>query len=119
MTDLFDPSTPNGEAVNRWLEMYAEFSLHTIETAWPDRARAFAERWADMEGEPQEPQLVRGPDATRAAHPSGRGQLFADYLEWLGTPPHGAAYPTFDWIDGPRWWPPLAVGIVDSGHSDA
>jgi protein gp37 len=87
---------------------------HTYQvlTKRPERMLDFVRRWSDLSGEPREPQLVRGPEATRKAHPSGRGQLFAAYLEELakasgvdGAPPPGAAWPTFDWMEGWRWYP--------------
>lgn len=76
-----------------------------IVTKRPENAMRCVAQWADLTGESDEPQLVRGPEETRKAHPSGRGQIFADFIESLGPPPPGAAYPTFDWMEGPRWLP--------------
>jgi protein gp37 len=107
LSDLFHEDIPDTFLARIWMTM-ANTPWHTYQilTKRPERMRAWAKRWADLAGESNEPQLVRGPEATRAAHPSGRGQIFADYLEGLGTPPPGAAYPTFDWMEGPRWWWP-------------
>lgn len=80
-------------------------------TRHPERAAAWLDRWADLSGESAEPRLVRGPDATRQAHPSGRGQIYADILESMGTPPDGCAYPTFDWMEGSRWWPEMLDNV--------
>ena len=62
---------------------------------------------------------------SRIAHPSGRGQLFADMsLESMGTPPAGAAYPTFDWMQGMIRWPLwfrniwLGVSVEDQKTAD-
>src|SRR5690606_6998347 len=94
----------------------------------------FVSRWCDLDGEPHTPQLVRGPELTRKHHPSGRGQLFAEYLDHIGAPhggkpPEGAAWPTFDWAEGPRWahwwWPDtplpnvwLGVSVEDQERAD-
>ena len=104
--DLFHPDVPFG-FVMRCLTVMARTPHHTYQvlTKRPDRMADFFRRWADLAGEDFEPKLVRGPEATRRAHPSGRGQLFADYLESIGEPPPGAAYQTFDWMEGMIGWP--------------
>lgn len=87
------------------------------------RMRDWVTRWADH-GEDGPPKIVRGPEATRTAHPSGRGQLFAAMLAAMGTPPEGSAYPTFDWMGGQRWWPGdlfnvhLGVSVEDQRWAD-
>lgn len=105
MSDLFHPAVGFG-TVTRVLHVMAHCPHHTFQvlTKRPDRMLAFVRQWADLAGEPDEPLLVRGPAATRAAHPSGRGQLFAAMLEDMGEPPPGCAAMTFDWQDGIRWW---------------
>jgi len=45
-------------------------------------------------------------------------------LEDMGTPPDGCAYPTFDWMEGQRWWPSdlfnvhLGVSVEDQKWAD-
>lgn len=106
MSDLFHKEVPFG-FVMRVLNVMAQCPRHTFQilTKRPDRMADFFQRWGDLSGEDFEPKLVRGPQATRKAHPSGRGQLFADMLENMGDPPVGAAYPTFDWMEGMIGWP--------------
>lgn len=118
MSDLFHEDVPFGYVMRVWLTMLRA-RQHTFQvlTKRPERMRDCFTRWMDLAGEAYEPKLVRGPEATRAAHPSGRGQLFADYLDALGEPPEGNAYPTFDWLEGMRWWPsimPLNVWLGTS-----
>jgi len=68
-------------------------------------ARAVA-MWMDVAGEDFGAFInARGPAAVRAAHRSGRAELFALMLETMGEPPPGCAYPTFDWMEGPLYWP--------------
>ena len=106
MSDLFHPDVPFG-VVMRVVQVMARADRHTYQilTKRPDRMLAFCRQWAALAGEPDNPQLVRGAAATRAAHPSGRGQLFAAMLDAMGEPPPGMAPPTFDWMEGMRWWP--------------
>ena len=123
MTDLFHEDVPDGFIAWVWLTM-ARAGQHTFQvlTKRPERMKDFLARWNDLSGESSEPQLVRGPQATRERHPSGRGQLFAAYLDELGkpsggVPPPGAAWPTFDWMEGPRWWPTIPLPNVWIGVS--
>lgn len=111
MSDLFHPLVPDGVVAWVWMTM-AKTPQHTYQilTKRPERMLDFVRRWDDLSGESRDFRGVRGPDATRKAHPSGRGQLFAAYLDELGktveggAPPEGSAWPTFDWMEGPRWW---------------
>jgi len=126
MSDSFHPTITDGFLVALWgIMARAWWHSFQILTKWPERMLAFVSRWSDLEGESDRVQLVRGPVATRAAHPSGRGQLFAAYLEWMGEPPAGAAWPTFDWLEGERWWPAflpnvwLGVSVEDQRCADA
>lgn len=102
MTDLFHPAVPDGFLVAIW-EVMRQTPQHTYQvlTKRPQRMAAWVQRWHDITGEDFVPKLARGPEATRAAHPSPKGQLWADYLDQLGPPPEGCAYPTFDWMEGP------------------
>lgn len=105
MSDLFHESLTDGEifAVFRVMAMAPQHTFQVL-TKRPKRMREWVEKWNDLSGEPEEPALVRGPEETRRAHPSGRGQIFASYLETLGEPPPGCAFPTFDWMSGPANW---------------
>ncbi len=111
MSDLFHEDVPDGYIVAVFFTMRRAW-WHTFQvlTKRPARMRDFVTRWNDLTGEDHSAFIgARGPDATRAAHPSGRGQLFAAYLDWLGSttggkPPEGAAWPTFDWMEGPMRW---------------
>lgn len=104
MSDLFHPKVPDGFILRVFLTM-AKARQHTFQilTKRPERMRDWFRRWADLSGESPEPQLARGPEATRKAHPSGRGQMFASMLETMGEPPPGFTWPTFDWAEGLRW----------------
>jgi len=107
MSDLFHKDVPFG-FVLRILCIIANTPRHTYQilTKRPERAMEFVRLWNDLAGEDfANPKLVPGPEKTRQAHPSGRGQLFADMLETMGPPPPGAAYPTFDWMEGMIAWP--------------
>ncbi|MBU6246490.1 MAG: DUF5131 family protein [Xanthomonadaceae bacterium] len=125
MSDLFHESVPFGW-IMRVIDVIGYAPRHTFQilTKRPDRMSAFFAQWTDFEGEDFEPKMVRGPAATRAAHPSGRGRLFADMLEAKGTPPPGAAFPTFDWIGGMIGWPSifrnvwLGVSVEDQVTAD-
>lgn len=105
MSDLFHEALTDGEIL-RVFAVMARARQHVFQvlTKRPERMRAWTRRWMDLKGEADEPRLARGPAATRRAHPSGRGQMFAEMLESMGEPPAGAAYPTFDWMEGMRWW---------------
>lgn len=125
MTDLFGSWVSDGW-IMRCLNTMARTPWHTYQilTKRPDRMADFFRRWADLSGEDFEPKLARGPEATRKAHPSGRGQLFAAMLESMGEPPPGAAYPTFDWMDGMIGWPALfpqiglGISVEDQQRAD-
>ncbi len=107
MSDLFHESLTDGEIL-RVFEVMQRCPQHTFQilTKRPARMLKWFQHWEDLTGESSEAQMVRGPKETRKAHPSGRGQMFAEYLDTLGTePPPGCAWPTFDWMEGMRWWP--------------
>lgn len=123
MTDLFGEWVTDGQIFAIWKVMReSPQHIYQVLTKRPERMREWLSRWADLSGESSEPRLVRGPQATREAHPSGRGQIFASYLDWLGSttggqPPAGAAWPTFDWMEGPRWWSSAPLPNVWLGTS--
>jgi protein gp37 len=124
-TDLFGEWVLDG-FIMRCLDVMARTPQNTYQilTKRPERMLDFFKRWADLSGETFIPKLARGPEATRKAHPSGRGQLFASMLESMGTPPEGCAYPTFDWIEGMIRWPKtfrniwLGVSVEDQKRAD-
>lgn len=130
MSDLFHKDVSDGWIL-RIFDIMRRCQQHTFKilTKRPERMKQWFERFSDLEGEPIEPQLVRGPEETRKAHPSGRGQMFAEYLETLGAcPPDGCAWPTFDWMGGMQRWPQeptwiwpnvwLGVSVEDQATAD-
>lgn len=106
LSDFFDPKVSDGWRMYGFRRMngmpWLKFLLLT------KRAKAMAEwiaRWSDVEEDDPRPQLASGPEAVRKAHTSGRAAMFADFLESMGTPPEGCAYPFYDWAGGMRWCP--------------
>lgn len=127
MGDLFHPDVPFGW-VMRVLRVMAHCPRHTfiLLTKRPQRMLDFWQRWGDLSGEDYSAfHNARGPVETRKAHPSPRGQLFADMLETMGEPPQGCAFPTFDWMDGMQGWPTwlsnvwLGVTVCNQAEADA
>jgi protein gp37 len=124
MTDLFAEFNIFG-TIMRVFNVMWQLPRHDFQvlTKRPDRMLKFMQMWGDLEGEDFDPKLARGPEATRKAHPSGRGQLFADMLEAMGTPPPGCAFPTFDWMGGmigwPLWPPNVWLGISAEDQATA
>ncbi|ADL00667.1 DUF5131 family protein [Brevundimonas subvibrioides] len=122
--DLFHEGVSDGQLM-RIMSVIAETPHHTYQilTKRPERARDFLRQFADV-AEGSGFVGARGPEATRAAHKDGRGQLFADMLEAMGTPPEGCAYPTYDWMNGmqslpdflPNIW--LGVSVEDQVRAD-
>lgn len=106
MGDLFHESVPDGWIMWVWWTIIHASPWHKffVLTKRPERMRTWMEKWADIEEDDYEPKLARGPEATRAAHKSGRAHLFADMLELWGEPPDGCAFPTYDWMNGPIHW---------------
>ena len=128
MSDLFGEFVPDGYITQVWTVM-GEVGHHTYQvlTKRPERMRAWMARWADTAEADEtdgdlKPKMARGPAAVRAAHRAGRAHLFADMLERWGEPPAGAAFPTYDWMEGIRWWPTildnvhLGVSVEDRAH---
>lgn len=115
MSDLAHEALPFGALMRIWDVMWRAWPMgHVLQvlTKRPQRLVDFAERWADSGEEDHEPRLVTGPAAIRQTHRSGRGGLFADMLDTMGTPPAGCAYPFYDWAGGMRWWPAAAPHIL-------
>ena len=119
MSDLFHEDVPDGFIMDVWRVM-AECDWHTFQilTKRPERAAKWLARYNDLTGEDfSDFKNARGPEAVRSAHPSGRGQMFAEMLELWGEPPEGAAYPTFDWMEGMMRWPNFPLDNVWIGTS--
>lgn len=115
-SDLFHEQVPDGFIA--WVFwVMSQCPQHTFQvlTKRPERMRDFTLRWADRaddaEGKHGLPPMARGPEAIRQVHTAGRALLFADMLEQWGEPPDGAAYPTYDWMGGPRWWPEVPGNV--------
>lgn len=113
MSDLFHEDVPDGFIMDVWRIM-AICRWHTfiILTKRADRMLDWVTRFSQDEEVDMVPRLARGPRETREAHTSFRAQLFADMLETWGTPPEGAAYPTYDWMEGMRWLPKFLPNLV-------
>lgn len=123
MSDLFHPDRRLGDIVH---VLHVAHHLQAIDvrvknrtlrphilqllTKRPDRMVDVLTQWADVDGE-EGFKGVRGPDAVRATHKSGRGQMFAALLDTMGAPPPGCAFPTFDWMHGPLEWPDVFTNI--------
>lgn len=126
MGDIGHEKVPDGFLLHLFEMMAnAQSQRFLLLTKRPERLADWLAKWADaITGEPLEPQLVEGPEATREAHPSPRGQMFAEYLELMGDPPAGCAYPTFDWLEGMRRWPPywflpnVWLGVTAEGRKE-
>ena len=119
MGDLFHEDVPDGWIAYVWYVMY-DNPHHTfiVLTKRAARMHDWVQRWCDLTGDDDVMTFkgVRGPDAVRAAHQSGRGQLFAAYLDTLlelegGAVPDGAAWPTFDWMQGSKYWPGVLPNV--------
>lgn len=111
--DLFHESVSFGD-IMRVFKVMADNQQHIFQvlTKRSKRMRQFLTMWCDTVAEDfGEFKDARGPDAVRQAHKSGRGTLFAEYVEALGEKPEGAAYPTFDWAEGMMWWPDTIPNI--------
>jgi protein gp37 len=108
MGDICHPKVSDGFLLHLFDMMRkARLQRFLLLTKRPERLADWLAKWADATtGEPGGFQDARGPKAVRKAHPSPRGQMFAEYLELMGgDPPPGCAYPTFDWLEGMRRWP--------------
>jgi len=125
-SDLFHEALPFGAIMRVFNVMWQTHHTYQVLTKRADRMHEFMTKWLDLTGEDFSAfKNARGPDETRKTHPSGRGQLFADMLEAMGTPPPGCAYPTFDWMDGMMRWPAwpahniwLGVSVEDQERAD-
>jgi protein gp37 len=120
MSDLFHESLTFGQIMRVWMAISrAPQHTYLILTKRAQRQAEFMRQWADVARE--DVILARGPEAVRQAHTCGRARLFADYLETFGPKPDGAAFPTYDWAGGPRWWPSepsnvwFGVSVEDRG----
>jgi protein gp37 len=110
MSDLFHPEVPDGFIAWTFHNM-ALASHHTFQvlTKRPQRMAEWVQRWEDRTDDNAHdangmPPMPRGPESVRSVYTSGRALLFADMLDQWGEPPEGAAYPLYDWMEGPRRW---------------
>jgi protein gp37 len=112
MSDLFHHSVTDAQIMRVWLTM-ARARWHTFQilTKRADRMAEWVAKWCDVEPFEADPIMARGPEAVRAAHTTGRARMFADALEEMGPKPEGAAYPTYDWAEGPRWLPSVLPNV--------
>lgn len=99
--------------IMRTLDVMARCWQHIFVTLTkrPEQLVEWLEKWEDTKEDDHEPKLARGPKAVLSAHKSGRAKLFAAMLEKMGKPPQGAAYPLYDWMQGPRYWPSVFPNI--------
>ena len=119
MSDLFHDGVPDGFIAQVW-EVMAQCPQHMfmILTKRHARMRSWVSRWhdntgdSDVRGPNSLPPMPRGPEAVREVYSSPRAMLFADMLDNMGTPPPGAAYPLYDWAEGPRWWPGVLPNVA-------
>lgn len=106
MSDLFQVDVPDGFIMDTWRVMGScPRHLFMVLTKRADRMAEWMRRWSDTTADSIDFVNARGPAAVRASHSSGRAMLFADMLDRWGAPPPGAAFPTYDWVQGMRWWP--------------
>lgn len=117
MSDLFHPGVPAGFVMQVWQTMgLAPQHTFQVLTKRPKALAGFTHRFADQDAPEawftdQMPPQPHGPAETRATYRAGRGQLFAEMLDDMGTPPEGCAYPGYDWIEGMRWWPAVLDNV--------
>lgn len=121
MSDLYYAEVPTGLiALAHHIMGEAGQHVYQVLTKRPKRMRQLCEQWADTAGDIDAddygrdhamPPMPRGPDAVRATYESGRSRLFAAMLDNMGTPPEGAAYPLYDWMEGCRWWPEVLPNV--------
>jgi protein gp37 len=106
MSDLFHHSLTDAEILRVWMVM-ARCPQHEflVLTKRPERALKWLTRWADVGHPDAEIHLAGGPAEVRAKHTEGRALMWAEVLDGMGEPPPGAAFPTYDWQGGIRWWP--------------
>lgn len=112
MSDIFHEDVSDAYLMRIWSIM-AKASWHTflVLTKRPERMAAWLKRWSDVEPAEQDHVMARGPEAVRKAHTSGRALMFAEVLDGMGEPPPGAAWPTYDWAEGIRWYPNVLSNV--------
>ncbi len=109
MSDLFGEFVPDGYILDVFrITREAHWHTYQVLTKRVVRMKDWFVKWADVEPWTDDSfRGARGPAEVRAKHSSGRARLFADMLDGWGEPPPGCAYPTYDWMEGPRYWPPV------------
>lgn len=114
--DLFDPQISDGHIMRVW-SLCAQVDFHgrnvLIRTSQEARLKAWFFMWLDVdERDAGDFKDARGPAAVRAAHKCGRAELFARMLDEMGEPPPGCAFPLYDWMQGPLYWPNVLPAVT-------
>ena len=133
MSDLFHADVPDSFIFEVWHVM-ARTPWHTymVLTKRPERMAAWMAKLADTGPAHIEPVMYRDgqhsgyvtDDEAAAVLASGRAQMFHAMVASWGEPPPGAAAPTYDWMEGPRWWPTvlpnlwLGTSVEDQERAD-
>ena len=123
MSDLFHDDVPDWFIYAIWRVM-AETPQHTYQilTKRPARMARWFSLLADTGGDapptlwrPGEDAYGKTFGATReefeVVRNSGRGRMWEAWRLSLGEPPEGAAHPSFDWLEGDRWWPTVLPNV--------
>lgn len=123
MSDLFHEQVPDWFIFAVWRVM-ALTPQHTYQilTKRPERMREWFRKLDDrgpvgvghigyriVDGKPR--HFGETEEQAMAVVNSGRGRMFHDWVKSLGEPPPGAAQPTYDWMEGPRWWPTVLRNV--------
>ncbi len=112
--DPFAPDHTDGQMMKLWAHC-AELNWYTrnvlIRTTHEQRLREWFALWLDVEDPCPDFTNARGPAAVRATFKSGRSELFARMLDTMGDPPPGCAFPLYDWMQGPLYWPDMLPGV--------
>lgn len=112
MGDIFHKDVSDGLIMWAfWVMAHNPQHTYMLLTKRPERMLDWFTKWSDTRGDNHEFTNARGPDEVREAYNSPRSRLFADMLELWGDPPDGCAYPTYDWMEGPKIWSDEFFGV--------
>lgn len=121
--DPFAADHSDGRIMTLWSRC-AEVHFYTrkvlIRTTHEQRLKAWFALWLDVdEKDFADFKGARGAAEVRKAHSCGRAELFARMLDTMGEPPPGCAFPLYDWMQGPLYWPDMlpAVSIELNGQA--
>lgn len=113
--DLFGPNITDGHIMKVWTHCADQDGVHRrtlIRTTHESRLREWFARWLDVDVATIGVfKGARGPDEHRAAHKGGRAELFGLFLDQMGKPPRGCCFPTYDWMNGPLYWPDMLAAV--------